>query len=56
MASAQRQFVKGSIYNVTSPSGKISKMEHLGNFKLNGEKILMFKLKPKRRAKTKAGQ
>ena len=54
MASKQQQFVKGCIYHVKSPSNKPSKLEHLGNFKLNGENILMFKLTPKPRAKTKA--
>ena len=58
MASTQQQFVKGKIYHVTGPSGKPSDMEHLGNFKLNGVKVLMFKwrLKLKHRAKPKGGQ
>lgn len=53
MASKQQQFVKGSVYHVHSPSGKLSDLEHLGNFKLNGEKVLMFKLHPKKRSKPK---
>lgn len=58
MASTQRQYVKCSIYHVTSPSGKLSDLEHLGSFELNGEKILMFRKLPKlnRRKKTKAAK
>ncbi len=56
MASRQKQFVRDSIYHVTSPSGKVSEMQHLGNFVLKGDKILMFKLKPKPRLKKKPGQ
>jgi hypothetical protein len=60
MASTQRRFVKGSIYHLSSPSGIHSDIEHLGSFKLDGEKILMFKmfklLKLKRREKPKAGK
>lgn len=52
----QQQFVRGTIYKSSSPAGNEAKLEHLGNFKLNGDKVLMFKLvkplsaKKKRRA------
>jgi hypothetical protein len=42
----QQQFVRGTIYQSRSPAGNEAKLEHLGNFKLNGDKVLMFKLIP----------